>query len=435
MKSAQLKIECAPEQVCPELEFVLSYVFEDRLGLGPVTFSAGTPNNTYHISIAPGLGISIPSVHYFESLSNGHPSHKDPEVKGSGAEARLFPVSDEEGSVNSVFDFDVFAAIFYVLTRTEELDFVTTDAHGRFITSNSWMHEAACLEIPIVDVWVQKFRKCLEDKGVTVKKESFEWWNTVDIDQLYATKGKPTFIRFAQVIRSLLRTKWREAGLLFSSFFSGPDPYDVIEQLHVAGARNICFLLLNDDSIYDPSHNKDEEAIRSFVKRYQGDFEIGLHPSYDSSKKLDTLIREVRMGRDWIRTDLNLSRQHYLKLKWPRTMEELSDQGFEFDFSMGFPDAPGFRAGTSRPFPFFDKRKRSKTQLSIVPFCVMDVTLRYYLKLNPEEAVTHIESLIDTVKKYDGMFVSLWHNESYGEINGWKSWKVVFEQMTKLALK
>jgi len=435
LKSTQLKVECSPGQICPELEFVLSYVFEDRLGLGPVELCEGLSGTIYTVSLGDALNVCLPSSEYFAGLATGDRVHSKPEVLGNGADARIFPVINPVSEKDCLFDFDLFAAIFYMLTRVEEFDFVTTDAHGRFVTSNSWMHEAGCLEIPIIDVWIQRLGNFLQERGVRVKKEAYEWWNTIDIDQLYATKGKPALIRFGQVIRSLLNLKWTEAGLLLSTFISEDDPYDVEHLLHVDGARNVCFLLLNDDSTYDPSYNKDQGSIRSFVKRYEGDFEIGLHPSYDSSQKPDTLSREIRDGKNWIGADLSMSRQHYLKLKWPKTMEQLVQHEMQFEFSMGFPDALGFRAGTSRPFPFFDRRKRSKTGLSIVPFCVMDVTLRYYLKLNPEEAIARIESLIDTTRKYNGIFVSLWHNESYGEINGWKPWKEVFDQMKKLALK
>jgi len=45
---------------------------------------------------------------------------------------------------------------------------------------------------------------------------------------------------------------------------------------------------------------------------------------------------------------------------------------------MGYPEEPGFRAGISRPFFFYDLLEDRKSGLRITPFQLMDGTLIQY---------------------------------------------------------
>ena len=53
----------------------------------------------------------------------------------------------------------------------------------------------------------------------------------------------------------------------------------------------------------------------------------------------------------------------------------LIDAGIAEDYSMGYPDEPGFRAGIARPYYFYDVAEDHQTNLKIFPFQVMDATL------------------------------------------------------------
>ena len=73
------------------------------------------------------------------------------------------------------------------------------------------------------------------------------------------------------------------------------------------------------------------------------------------------------------------------------------------------------------------------TSLKIHPFAVMDATLKYYMKVPPGEAMNHILPLIEEVRKVNGDFISLWHNESLSESKMWSGWRNVYEQMVAAA--
>ena len=121
------------------------------------------------------------------------------------------------------------------------------------------------------------------------------------------------------------------------------------------------------------------------------------------------------------------SRQHFLKFHLPGTYRNLISAGIKEDYSMGFADVTGFRAGICNPFLFFDLKKNEATSLRIFPLSIMDSTLNTYLKLKPEKAKEKISDLIKIVKKHNGTFISLWHNETVSETGIWQGWKSVFE--------
>lgn len=133
--------------------------------------------------------------------------------------------------------------------------------------------------------------------------------------------------------------------------------------------------------------------------------------------------------------EITKSRQHYLRLSFPKTYRRLIKQGISEDYTMGYAARVGFRAGICTPFLFYDLKKDRVTNLKAYPFQVMDVTLKNYLSLSTEEAKKTIERLMLEVKNVGGAFISIWHNETLNERDGWAGYKEVFEYMNELGVK
>jgi hypothetical protein len=96
---------------------------------------------------------------------------------------------------------------------------------------------------------------------------------------------------------------------------------------------------------------------------------------------------------------------------------------------MGYAEEPGFRAGIARPFYFYDLEQDVATNLKIIPFQVMDVTLYRYKKLDPQSSQELILKIISETRKVGGLFVSIWHNTSLLDNKECKPWRSVFETM------
>jgi hypothetical protein len=126
-------------------------------------------------------------------------------------------------------------------------------------------------------------------------------------------------------------------------------------------------------------------------------------------------------------TKITESRQHYLRLKMPETYQILNSQGIQMDYTMGYAESCGFRAGTARPFPWFNLSVNHPSNLILQPFCYMDGTLNEYMKLTPAEALLKVKELKSLVTKYGGNFCFIWHNETIGFRHHWKGWEMVLE--------
>ena len=108
--------------------------------------------------------------------------------------------------------------------------------------------------------------------------------------------------------------------------------------------------------------------------------------------------------------------------------------GITDDYSMGYSDDIGFRAGIAQQFNWFDLEQDQKTNLIVHPFQVMDVTLKNYLKLSQEEAIEKVSEMINGVRLVGGEFCTLWHNSSLSEKKDWKGWTHIYEEIVKKAL-
>ena len=63
----------------------------------------------------------------------------------------------------------------------------------------------------------------------------------------------------------------------------------------------------------------------------------------------------------------------------------------------------------------------------------MDATLNLYMRLTPDEAFDKVKNLIVEIKKVNGVFSTLWHNETLSDEKQWKGWKKVYEDIIEEA--
>ena len=160
--------------------------------------------------------------------------------------------------------------------------------------------------------------------------------------------------------------------------------------------------------------------------------EVLLHSSYSSNFKYQNVDIEKFRLENIIGHRVTKNRQHYIKINIPITYQNLINSKIEEDFSMGYPDHYGFRAGTANSFYFFDLNKNIQTSLLIRPFVMMDVTFKYYLKLKTDEMKIIMEELINKVKQVDGCFVSIWHNETFNSSKYDTNWVQLYEKMISI---
>ncbi len=348
----------------------------------------------------------------------------------------LFPDAEK----NCKLGFDVFSAVFYLVSRYEEYLPHQADNHGRFKAEDSLAFKHGFLEIPLVDHYallLQKELACKFNKTIASNRE-FKFYATYDIDVAYAYHGRGILRGTGATLQSLLKLqpgKIIERAVVLTGKKKDPfDTYDYQLALHKKhNLKAFYFFLCGDYSPFDKNISVFSGAFHTLVKKI-GDYSFtGIHPSYYTSNNSKRLSTEVARLSKIMNREIRFSRQHYLKMHLPQTYRNLINININNDFSMGYAARPGFRASIANPFVFYDVPREEITNLKVFPFMIMDGTLRDYLGLNPLEAMQKIEKIINAVQLVNGTFISLWHNDSLCECNGWQGWRQVYEHLVLLA--
>lgn len=348
----------------------------------------------------------------------------------------FFPVAK-----TSAMPFDPFAAAFLLVSRYEEYLPHLKDRHGRFIPAQSMAFQNGFLQQPVVNQWAWEIKKILEKKfGVLASNErKYKFIPTIDIDNAWAFRHKG-FIRIGGGLFSdLFKLDFKSFKSRFKSVFHfQKDPYDTYDiqykLFEYYKLKPIFFILLADYATFDKSVPHQNKHMQSLIK-YMGDIgDVGIHPSYASAENPAKIRNEIARLGHILHQEIHLSRQHFLRLSIPETYQRLLEYDITDDYTMGYPDLPGFRASICTPFFFYDLDLEIETSLRIHPFAIMDGTLKDYMNIDPGKAMDIINPLINSVKSVHGDFISIWHNESFAENERWKGWTKIYEDHIIAAL-
>ena len=356
------------------------------------------------------------------------------------SEYKGIPVFFNNTDLQASLPFDPFAAGFYLVSRYEEFNPYQGDRYGRFRYEDSIAFTGKFLGKPVVNLWANMIRDLLASRhpGLHPKEKKFRFLPTIDIDHAFAfghrkisriIGGFYRDISKGNLTNFLLRTK-----VMLGREKDPYDTYDLIRQIHEKyDVRPLYFVLFADYGNNDNNVSLHNKEFRSLIRRLNNQAEVGIHPSLASNRNFTKLKKEVFKLSRLLDSVVIRSRQHFLKFSLPKTYRNLIKLGITDEYSMGYATDPGFRAGIADPFNFFDLIENKETELVIHPVTVMDVSLKDYYKLNSGKATETIFSMIDTVRSVNGEYISLWHNESFSDLDRWKGWRTTYEEMVKYA--
>lgn len=341
---------------------------------------------------------------------------------------------------NAALPFDLFAASFFLVSRYEEYLPFRPDIHERFDAKESLAFQHGFLNKPLVNIWTQWLKNLLVERFPEIKfnTSKYTFVSTIDIDNAFAFKEKGLIRTIGGFIKSIVRFNPNEFAQRIKVMFNKEtDPYDTydfqLEMKRIHKFNLIYFFLLGDYGENDKNLSVDNSKFQSLIKKLGDYADIGIHPSYGSNKEPQRLKKEITRLSETLNREITKSRQHFLKLSFPHTYRNLLENDIKEDYTMGYASNVGFRASICSPFYFYDLDQELETQLKVYPFQVMEGTLKYYMKVLPEDAMSYIQPLIDEVKKVDGTFISLWHNDTLNDAGTWKGWRDVYIQMINKA--
>ena len=410
--------------------YIFDLVFNNLLGVG---FSYTEDIDSSHVNYSTENGLSLHVVPYGLLKESSIRSDILDDVKFSQwANTSIFFKTESE-----TIPFDMFSAIFFLVTRYEEyLDF-SPDDHGRFPATESVLSKNGVLEIPLVNQWVKLLKIELEkNHNLSLPSKKFSYRSTIDIDQAWKFKNKGFIRNTLGVFRDIVNlniSELKERYLVLSG--KNVDPYfnfDWQDRFHKKYDIDATyFILLGNYSKFDKNISTDNTQFKKLINSLSNSNHIGMHPSYNSNNDESQLNKEFFKLNEILESNTTMSRQHYLVHSMPKTYQGLIKLGISEDHTMGYSTHMGFRAGITSSFFWFDLDNNKRTSLKLVPFCIMDITPMYYRKETPDQASASINKMIQSVLEVDGLFVSLWHNDSLSETDRWKGWRKVYERMIK----
>ena len=412
----------------PRITYVLDWIFKERLQSSYELLHPNDARIGFDMVISYGTPVEntlfIPSVGLLQSA--GIYQHALQE----GVWENIPILYAAEGDI----PFDLFSAVFFLITRYEEYYSKEQDAHERYLPSESILFKMDCLQRPLVDEWLWAFNKYLEKKfSCSIQTKPYSCLPSYDIDLVYKYKRKTVFVLIVKLIQSIYKANFRESKQLIRFLlFIETDPYDsfpFIKKLHQKiQLKPLYFLLCAlEKTAYDRNVHPHKKWMKKLMRILLEIGNVGLHPSYYSYNNKVLLNNEKGALENVLEKEIPLSRQHYIRLCLPQTYRILESLFITDDFSMGYASELGFRAGTGRSFLWYDLEKETCSELRVHPFCFMDATAHYYKNLTAEEAFTRLETMNAILKKTNSKLMLVMHNYALGNDQEWEAWQKTYE--------
>ncbi|WP_299129555.1 polysaccharide deacetylase family protein [uncultured Winogradskyella sp.] len=334
--------------------------------------------------------------------------------------------------------FDIFAASFYLLSRYEEYLPHVKDDYGRFTAKNSLAYKQHFLNQPVVDIWAYKLQKILQERFPDFKfpQRHYKLQPVIDVPMAYYFRKKGLLRTIGGTLADIGRFKFRQLYqryLVLMGFKR--DPYDtfkwIITKQKQCQFKFMVLFLIGDYSTYDKNISTNKKEFVSLIKSVADYCNVGIKASYFALEDLSILKKEKLKMESIINTELAAVRHSFSKLNLPKSYRHLIELEINQEFTMGYIDKLGFRAGTCTPFQFYDLDYEVETPLQINPYHCLDFgLLKYQSQLDKKE---HLQKLMDQIKAVNGTFTPVFHNYAFSNLERWKGYKSLFNLILESA--
>ncbi|MBP5758959.1 MAG: polysaccharide deacetylase family protein [Bacteroidales bacterium] len=331
---------------------------------------------------------------------------------------------------------DIWASVYFMLTRWEEYVNPTRDEHGRFPASASTALKHNFLHLPVVNLYAELLNEMLRNIGYYPEDDE----NCNDGNDILEKTLIPT--HDIDILQS--NPKWKSIGgdilkrhdlkMALHRLFTFRDPLDCYDYLmdkseHI-GTKSIFFFMAADHREgYSDNYLNTKKFTETIEKIKKRGHIIGFHAGHGTADNPERYTEELQLLRQHTGVDITFSRQHFLKFDMPNTFNMLEANGITHDFSLGYSDSEGFRCGTGNSYQVFDFLARKTLNVREVPLIIMDSTLNHTKHLSTAQAEELFENYIPNYTPVSILF----HNSSFDNYT-WKGWKKLYDKIINQSL-
>jgi len=325
---------------------------------------------------------------------------------------------------NSALPFDVFAASFFMISRYEEY-LHQQKTEEEFKPSKSYHHKWRVLDKPVVDEWALIIKSVIRKKHPDFKfhEKKFQHQPTIHFN----------------IVPNLPEGFFSKTKFIFSAVFKKENNYlsSKFDRLTGIGINNEQVLVQANQMFASkkssplyfvdfPDVPMDYIKINGVAKTLN-DQSVGLlTPCASNKDKVSGIKDGLTKLKKFHPNTIPLTSQQLEKLKFPICYLNILNSGITSDYSMGYDDVPGFRAGTCTPFNWYDLQLEKVTALVVNSYCLTDHVLQFL----PREAATKIlRQYVNAVKVVNGTFYSSWNLKSLSDYPKYKKLKSLFGEM------
>ncbi len=425
-------------KITPRLQYIADLLLRELL---EIDFEFTTSTDRFYQYQGPKLNYSKDRLGA-ELFISAHTILYENEIKPQR------PEFGEHKGITTLFEskkpadlsYDPFAAAFFLVSRYEEYLPFKEDNHGRFRFEKGVAYYKAFHQIPVVNHYALHLKELIAFKypQIVFSSREYQFILTYDIDQAFKYTDLPWYRKYGGLIKAFFRRDYKfiqDRKKVLSG--QEKDPFDSFEEQNQLSAKfriyPIYFFLMANYGSKDKNNSWNSRRMKLTIKNIADKYLIGIHPSYSSFKKPNKIENEIARLNSISGKQIIRSRQHFIRLEFPYTYRNLIEQGIQEDYSMGNPNIIGFRASIASPFFFYDLKRDETTALRIFPFAAMDSTLHYHLKVTPESALEELKLITDEIKKVQGTFIFIAHNDLMSKKSIWKGWHNCFEEFINYA--
>jgi hypothetical protein len=327
-----------------------------------------------------------------------------------------------------IINYDIIASSFYFLSGWNELVNSQKDDFGRVAYDHSIIKKLNICLIPVVNYYFDILNEAMVMKtGRDGKKNSWSGSDfgvalTHDIDACNSAWLEGSFSElkkkhFFSIPLLLFKRLFRQDDWFNFKLISDiENKYNASSSFYFLPQKGKSGKWKNAD--YNIGNKNIQKAIL-FLKNRGHD--IGVHGSFGTHNNTNKLIAEINKINI---KDIFGNRFHFLMFDAEKSVEVLEKSGIKYDTSLGFAEHIGFRRGTCFPFYLYNFKKDCSSMVIEIPLIVMDSTLQNpkYMGISQTESLKSVFSIIEEIKKFNGVFTILWHNTFFSDYKytGWR---------------